>query len=86
VLDKWYRPLSPLVSHPLGLTIILFTYPDLTVGARLCRAFGALGNLAGEFSRNLGNGECRYRCLTSHLNQLWTYHFFFPLDPMANKR
>jgi hypothetical protein len=30
-----------LVSHPTGLAIF-FTYPDLTVGARLCRAFGAL--------------------------------------------
>jgi hypothetical protein len=24
-----------------GLTIILLPYPDLTAGARLCRAFGA---------------------------------------------
>ncbi|MCU1332743.1 MAG: hypothetical protein JWM08_1735 [Candidatus Angelobacter sp.] len=27
------------VSRPAGLTIILFAFPDLTVGARLCRAF-----------------------------------------------
>ena len=32
------------MSRPPGLTIILFAFPDLTVGARLCRAFGALGN------------------------------------------
>ena len=28
----------------MWLTIMLFAFPDITVGARLCRAFGALGN------------------------------------------
>ncbi|MCU1332742.1 MAG: hypothetical protein JWM08_1734 [Candidatus Angelobacter sp.] len=32
------------MSHPPGLIIIPFAFPDLAVGARLCRAFGALGN------------------------------------------
>jgi hypothetical protein len=41
VAGQWCRS---LVSRPAGLTIILFAFPDLTVGARLCRAFGALGN------------------------------------------
>ena len=38
------------MSRPTGLTIILFIYPDLTVGARLFRAFGALSRIAPELT------------------------------------
>jgi hypothetical protein len=41
VARQWCLALSPIVSRPPGLTIILFAFPDLTVGARLCRAFSA---------------------------------------------
>jgi hypothetical protein len=51
-----------LVSHPTGLAIILFTYPDLTVGARLCRAFGALCDADMGTVVYLGNGK---RCARS---------------------
>src|SRR5258708_31962 len=36
------------MSRPSGLPLHTHLYPDLTVGARPCRAFGALGDLVGN--------------------------------------